>query len=335
MLVLVRPRPSSSSRLPPRAGHPYDAPIEMTACLLIHNPASRHGGGPQPPHEIIDVARVAGWRVEVAVTERHGHATQLARDAAARGIDVVVVHGGDGTVNEAVNGIAGSETALAVIPAGTANVWAKEIGMPRSPGIGMQTIVRGERRRIDLGRAGGRCFLLMAGVGLDAAIVPHVNPWLKRRLGVLAYLIAGAITALRTKPWRTSLRIDGATRSGPVYWLLAGNTRSYGGLVDVTYHARVDDGLLDVAIMRRGGAFHMLVDSIRLLRRRHDRSPNVDYVRARAVEIETAGLPVQLDGELAGRTPLRIESVPGALTVIVPAGLRSPLFGEPRGSAPA
>lgn len=334
MLILVQ-RHAPARRLRPAGRPPYDAPSDMTACLLIHNPASRHGGGPRPPHEIIDVVRAAGWRFEVAVTERDGHATELARDAAARGIDVVVVHGGDGTVNEAVNGIAGSATALGVIPAGTANVWAKEIGMPRFAGTAMQAIVRGERRRIDLGRAGPRYFLLMAGVGLDAAIVPHVNPWLKRRLGVLAYLLAGAITALRTKPWHASLRIDGTARRGPVYWLLAGNTRSYGGLVDVTYRARADDGLLDVAIMRRGGAFHLLVDGIRLLRRRHDRSPNVDYVRARTVDIEMAGLPVQLDGELAGRTPLRIKSVPDALTVIVPAGLRSPLFSEQRVSAPA
>ena len=106
--------------------------------------------------------------MSVAVTERAGHATEIARDAAARGVDVIVVNGGDGTINEAINGIAGTATALATLRGGTANVWAGEIGMDRDPVKAMRQIVRGERRRIDLGRADGRCFLLMAGVGFDA-----------------------------------------------------------------------------------------------------------------------------------------------------------------------
>jgi len=300
----------------------------MTTCLVIHNPVSGRSATIERLRAALERARQAGWIVDPVATDYKGHATDLARDAAARGIDVVAVHGGDGTINEAINGLAGTRTALAVIPAGTANVWAKETHVPRDPVAATDLILRGERRRIDLGRAGGRYFMLMAGIGLDARIVPRVNPWLKRRIGVLAYIVAGVFTAFRTKPWRTSMRIDGAPREGWLYWMLAGNTRSYGGLTDIMYRAQADDGLLDVAIMHRGGAFHLLVDGVRLLFHRHDRSPNVDYLKARDVEIDTPGLPVQLDGELAGETPVRIEVVPRALTVIVPAGLRSPLFRE-------
>ncbi|HYM14886.1 MAG TPA: diacylglycerol kinase family protein [Dehalococcoidia bacterium] len=306
----------------------------MTTCLIIRNPASRLSIPTSRLEAVLAHARAAGWETGHVSTDRHGHATEIARDAAAQGADVIVVHGGDGTLNETINGIAGSNAALAVISAGTANVWAKETHMPRDPVEAMDCIVRGERRRIDLGRAGERYFLLMAGVGLDAAIVPRVSSRMKRRLGVTAYIIAGVLTALRTKPWRVAMRIDGEPRECWLYWMLASNTRSYGGLTDIMYRARADDGLLDVGLMHRGGPLHLVADGARLIVHRHDRSPNVEFVKARTVEVETPGLPVQIDGELAGRTPMRFEVVPRALTVIVPAGFTSPLLGGvPSGAA--
>lgn len=272
--------------------------------------------------------RVAGWEAVIRLTERAGHATDVAREAADQQVDIVVANGGDGTINEVVNGLVGSQTALAVLPGGTANVWAKEIKVPKDPAKAMRIVIAGERRQVDLGMANERYFLLMAGIGLDAAIIPRVNPWLKRRAGALAYVIAGVTTALRTRPWDVRLRIDGEERETALYWMLAGNTRSYGGLVSITHRARADDGLTDVALMRRGG-LHLLPDGIRVLLGRHERSPNIDYSQAKEFLIDTAGLPVQLDGERCMETPLRITTAPGALTVVVPPGLRSPLFAAP------
>lgn len=296
--------------------------------LLIRNPVARHPLDDAALSRVLAVARDAGWQIDAVVTDRAGHATELARDAAARGVDVIVVHGGDGMLNEAANGIAGTETALAVLRGGTANVWAKETRCAKDAVAAMRAIVRGERRRIDLGRANGRYFLLMAGVGLDAAIVPRVGARMKRRFGALAYIIAGIVTALRTKPWRVRMAIDGDTSESSLYWMLAGNTRSYGGAVQITHRAVADDGLLDIALMRRGGALHLIADGVRVLLCRHDRSPNVRYVRTHGVDITTPGIPVQLDGEPHGATPLRIEVAPLALAVIVPAGLRSPLISR-------
>ncbi len=304
----------------------------MTTCLLIRNPASRHSIPTERLDAVLARARDAGWQIDHVSTERNGQATEIARDAAARGADVIVVHGGDGTLNETINGIAGTGTALAVMSAGTANVWAHETHTPRDPVAAIDAIVRGERRRIDLGRAGERYFLLMAGIGLDATIVPRVSPMLKRRLGATAYVIAGAITAFRTKPWRVSVRIDGEARQCWLYWMLVSNTRSYGGLADIMYRAKADDGLLDVGIMHRGG-LHLVADGARIPFHGHDRSPNVDFMRARVVDVDTPGIPVQIDGELAGHTPMRFEVAPRALTVIVPAGLRSPLFSDVRSGA--
>lgn len=300
----------------------------MTTCLIIRNPASRHSLDERRLNAALEIARAAGWDLRAATTEQENHATELARDAAARGVDIIVVNGGDGTINEAVNGIAGTATALAVLPGGTANVWAGEIHMRRDPVKAMHQIVHGERRRIDVGRADGRCFLLMAGIGFDAEIIPRVSRRLKRLIGPFAYIVAGIIAVFRVKTRQARVRIDDAASDMPVYWMLISNTRSYGGITDIMLRAEADDGLIDVGVMHRGGPWHMAIDGIRVLLKRHEGSPNVDYTKARAVAIETPGLPVQLDGEPWGATPMRFEAWTQALTVIVPAGLETPLLRQ-------
>ncbi|MEX2246776.1 MAG: diacylglycerol kinase family protein [Dehalococcoidia bacterium] len=299
----------------------------MTSCVLVHNPVSRASMRREQINDVIAIARIAGWRVTPRTTDAAGHATALAREAAEHEVDVLLVNGGDGTVNEVVNGLAGTRTALAVLPGGTANVWAKEIGLSRKPMHALRAALDGERRSVDLGRAGERYFLLMAGVGLDAEIVPRVGSRLKRRAGALAYITAGAGPALRGKSHATRMTIDGAAKETGLHWMIVGNTRSYGGLVRITHRATVTDGRLDMALMHRGGIRRLIVDGVRVLRGRHERSLNVTYVQAASIDVETAGIPVQVDGEAHGVTPMRFEAVPGALEVIVPVGLRSPLFG--------
>ena len=270
--------------------------------------------------------RAAGWDVTISITEHAGHATDVAREAAAQLVDVVVANGGDGTINEVVNGLAGTDTALAVLPGGTANVWAKEAGIPRDPSMAMRVILEGERRLVDLGVANGRYFLLMAGVGLDAAIIPRVRPGWKRRVGALAYVIAGISTAIGTKPWQVKLVVEGDAVETPLFWMLVGNTRNYGGLINLTHRARMDDGLLDLVLMRKGG-LHLITDGVRALVGRHDRSSNITYRRAKDILIETGGVPVQVDGDACNETPLRLSVSPRALAVWVPRGQKAALFG--------
>jgi YegS/Rv2252/BmrU family lipid kinase len=301
----------------------------MTRALLIRNPVSRTRISDDTLRGVVGVATAAGWQIETADTAQAGHATNLARAAAAGGIDIVIVYGGDGTLNEALNGLVKSDTALASLRGGTANVWAKETHCDKDPVASMRAIVDGVRRRVDLGRANGRYFLLMAGIGLDAAIVPRVSPRMKRRFGALAYIVAGVRTALGLQPWQAHIVLDGTPEATSLYWMLVGNTRNYGGVVDITHRARIDDGVLDVALMHRGGVFHLLVDGVRVFLKRHDRSPNVRYTTARAIDVETPGIPVQIDGEAFGETPMRIECIPAALDVIVPRDLDSPLFSKP------
>jgi YegS/Rv2252/BmrU family lipid kinase len=304
--------------------------LTPTRCLVIRNPAARHQLPVARLDAVLDIARAAGWIVEVVQTERAGAGTELARDAVSRGIDVIAVNGGDGTLNEVLNGVAGSNVAIGVIPGGTANVWARETRISLDPLQAMRDIVEGDRRRIDLGRAGGRYFLLMAGAGLDARVMPRVTPRMKKRLGAAAYVVAGFRTVFGSKAVRARIRIDGGSpQDTTLYWMIAGNTRSYGGLVDILSWAEADDGLLDVGVMHGGGPLQVVFAGARLFTRRHRGSPNIDFMRVRSFEIETPGIPVQLDGDAAGETPMTFECVPAAATMIVPRGLTTPLFRLP------
>ncbi len=297
--------------------------------LVVVNPAAHN----VPSRKRLDEAdrwlRSQGWRVEWRETEGPGQATELAAAAAARELPLLFVVGGDGTLNEAVNGLAGSETALAAVRAGTVNNWAKEIGIRKKPIEAVKAAVEGERRRIDLGRAGERYFLLMAGYGLDGAIVRRVHAGLKSRFGAVVYAIAAIRETLRYRSSAITLSFDGEEQTADVLMLVAGNTRNYAGLVEITREALADDGLLDVCVYQGKGTVDIILHALRTLLGRHLRSKKVLYRRARRLELAwKEPLPVQLDGDAIERSPTRVEVAPSALWVAVPKGVSSPLFRD-------
>ncbi len=295
--------------------------------LIVYNPAAR--GAPRLERLRAALGSAAGWELLLEVTAGPGDATRLAREAAAGGLAAVVACGGDGTVNEVANGLAGSTTALAVVRGGTSNVWAKEIHVPKDPARALRLLAGGETRAIDLGRAGERYFLLMAGIGIDGAIVREVSDSAKKRLGAAAYVLHGLRRALGYRSVQAEIDADDQSLSGQLYWAVLGNTRSYGG-VGITHRARVDDGRLDLVLLRKGGLPRLLWLLPWILLRRHDRRAHVLYRTITSLDVITAGLPVQTDGEYLGETPLRFEVAPAALRVIVPRGLKSPLFADGR-----
>ena len=291
--------------------------------LFILNPAARRA----PPAERVRAALdgLAGWETALALTEAAAHATELAREAARAGQDAVIACGGDGTVNEVANGLAGSQTALAVVRGGTANVWAKEARLPRKLSAAVGLLNDGEVRAIDLGKAGDRYFVALAGVGFDAAVVLAVHSGLKQRLGAASYILHGLRLAFSYRSTPAELALDGDPLASELYWLLLGNTRNYGGVLNITDRALVNDGLLDFCLLRRGGMLRLAWMAIgTVLHRHHSR---VGYRTLTSLDVRTPGLPVEIDGEYLGETPLRFEVAPGALRVIVPRGLTSPLFG--------
>lgn len=298
--------------------------------MLVFNPIA--GQADVFEHDILaacEVWRRHGWSVEVRPTAEPGDGERLAREAAAQGYDLVVAAGGDGTVNEVVNGLAGTQTALAALPLGTVNVWVREIGMPLQPRAAAEAMLHAQIRPIDLGRAGDRYFLLMAGVGFDAAVTAEVRPQAKRRLGIFAYLIRAYDLAWRFRGTRARVVIDGRAVRSRVLMVVIGNSQLYGGVLKLTGRASIDDGLLDVCIIKgntlRGAPLRLLS----LLLQRVTLDPQLEYHRGRMVRIETRErLPVQVDGDHIGQTPMHFEAAPGALRALLPSTLPTDLLHD-------
>jgi YegS/Rv2252/BmrU family lipid kinase len=250
----------------------------------------------------------------------------MAAEAAAEGVPLLWVCGGDGTLNEAVNGLAGSSTALAVIPAGTVNLWARELRIHKKrPLAAVQLAVQGERRLIDIGRAGERYFLCMASYGIDAAVTAGVSHRLKGRLGAAAYAIASLREALRYRGTEMTLRFDrGEELATKALMVIAANGRQYAGLTQITPEAVMDDGLLDIRVFLGHGRVAIIMHALRTLFRLHRRSKRVIYRRSSTLELRWEKTPpLQLDGDYVPDSPASVGITPRALWVAVPAGLRS------------
>lgn len=330
-----RPGPAGRPTFRPDPRPPYHALVTNRA-LLIYNPAAR--GAPRLERLRAAAQGVPEWEIQVESTAEPGQGTKLAREGAGQGLDAVVACGGDGTVNEVANGLAGSTTALAVVRGGTANVWAKEVRIPKDPARALRLLAEGETRTVDLGRAsaiggsasggGDRYFLCMAGVGFDAAIVRALSGGLKRRFGAASYVLGGFRLSLSYRVSEAELLADVEALSGKLYWLMLGNTRNYGGLLNIAHLAKADDGLLELLLLRRGGPLRLAWLLPWVLLRRHHRRTDVVYREVKSLDVRTPELPVQIDGEYLGETPMRFEVAPAALRVIVPRGLRTPLFAD-------
>jgi diacylglycerol kinase (ATP) len=303
--------------------------VNLQASIVYNSVAQR-----RPPLARVRRAalkwRAAGWDIDVRVTESAGHATALAREAATSGAKVVFACGGDGTVNEVVNGLVGSDSSLAVIRGGTSNVFASEIGVPWPLEKALGVLVDGDVRRFDLGMAGGRYFLMMAGIGFDAGAVRHVSDRVKRPFGIAAYYLFAALELGRCRSHRVNVRIDDAAeREEDLYWLVLGNTRSYAGVIDISARALADDGYLDAYQFGHGGLPWMIANLLFFALRRQNWARGVTFQRLRELEIRTPGVPVQVDGEYLGETPMVFKIAPQALSVLLPKGRILAMLGKP------
>jgi YegS/Rv2252/BmrU family lipid kinase len=313
-------RPAADPLAATSGSPPADLPRARRG-LLIVNPRAGARARSDTVAGVVAEVGLAGWPLDVRETLARGDATTFAAEAAAQGRPFVLVAGGDGTLNEAIQGLAGSATAVGQIPLGTVNIWTRELGLSHDPVQAARELVAGEVRRIDLGRANGRYFLLMAGLGFDAEAIHAVEGEPKRRFGPAALFLVGALAALRSPGTDLRVRADDQTFETSSALVTIGNTRLWAGAVEITHHATAADGLLDVCFFPGRSVFSKLRHLALVLLGRHDAAPDVTYMQVRQLLIVARpAMPLQIDGEPFGTTPARVEVVPGAIRALVGRG---------------
>jgi len=303
-------------------------PTGIHNAVIIHNPLAGRGRGRRAAklEQARRILAAAGIQSELWSTAASGDATALARRAVAEGRDLVIVCGGDGTVNEVVNGLAGSQIPLAVLPAGTANVLAKELRMPWDIPRAAELMLSGAPHRIALGLAtplekpeAQRYFLCVAGAGPDGVMVYSLDPALKLRAGILAYWYEGFRQIFRYKFPR--FRVTCGGRKIEASLAVVGRTRHYGGPFRITTGADLFSSEFELALLTTQSAARYLsylpVVWLGLLRRaRGVHFWKTESLRCEPLANET--VYAQVDGEPLGRLPAEFRIVPDALTLVVP-----------------
>jgi len=293
----------------------------VAGTCIIFNPTA---SGERAQARLRQLRGLAGGAMFLPTTEA-GHAVALAEQAAREGFGTVVAAGGDGTINEVVNGLmrvpAEARPRLGVAPLGTANVYARELGLPLSVDAAWRVIAAGRERRVDMGlarAAGGerRYFAQLAGAGFDAMAIAALDMKLKKRINWLSYIISGFRTVARGLP-RLTVTADGRRCEG--CFVFIGNGRFYGGSYRMFPEARLDDGMLEVCVFEGGRVLDVLRYLPRVLTASHPKLADVHYFKARNVRVESPQpTPMEVDGELWENCPVEFSAEPGALRVLTP-----------------
>lgn len=312
----------------------------MRRALLIYNPYA----GRFPSRMIIEraagVFKQHGWQIHLEQSLDGEHITALAKQAALEEMDALLVVGGDGSVNLAAAGVLGSKTALGVLPAGTANVWAQELGLTSlnwTRWIALEDsalqLCNAPVRIMDVGDCNGKHFLLWAGVGLDAFIVHRIEPrerW-EKQFAVVQYTASAVWNAGFWHGMQLHVEADGEKISGHFMLAVVSNIHLYaGGLAKLSPNARLDDGLMDLWLFKGETLGDTVQRAWDLWGGRHVQSDQVIQIPFRRLELESdSPLFVQLDGEpVRGDGRVTIEVHPKALRVLVPERSLHSLFGD-------
>lgn len=313
--------------------------MNLKRAIIIYNPMSgRPGRRAQHARAMTRLLEARGIQTQAFATTGPGDASQLARSAVADGVDIIVSYGGDGTLNEVIQGMPGSRAALAVWPGGTANVVARDIGMPAKIERVADVIAAGKTKRVALGVATGRessaasrvgrtltsnpqplrrYFLMMAGIGIDASIARSVNKKLKRLVGELAYWWCGIKHLLFWKVEPFSIDIDGKRYLSA--FALIGKGKGYGGGLTLTPGAKLEAPWFEVYILPPLRNNFSYLRALAACRRGTPEAAGATLIRGTHIRANSAQAPwVEVDGEVIGPLPMTFDVVPDALSIIIP-----------------
>jgi YegS/Rv2252/BmrU family lipid kinase len=317
--------------------------------LVILNPASAAGSTGRRREKLVRQIESVLGPVRIEQTAGVGDAIRLARIACEQGVERLVVAGGDGTTGEVAGGVLHAEASrrppIGLLPLGSGWDLARSLGLPRRLDEALRVIEVGVTRMIDAGRVEvhdeqgvlqQRFFVNEASAGLSGATVRIVGR-LSKRIGPRLGFAAGAVAAILShRPVSVALEIDGMrVFEGPVSLVVAGNGRYFGAGMKVAPGAELDDGLLEVVFVRGLSIPRLLVNLPSLFVGRHLAHPAVSRSAARELIVvpKDGASPIEVDGETAGRLPLRVEVIPAALQVFVPGRQKSPAPSVERGGA--
>jgi len=282
--------------------------------MIIHGARAER----EDVRHLIDWVRGKGHLIEPHVTLESGDATAMAAAAARSGVDAVIALGGDGTLNEVVNGLDGFDTPLGIIPLGTANDFATQAGIPTDADHAMDVILHRKPVRIDTASMNGRRFLNVSTGGVGAAATAETPAEAKETLGPVAYAITGVRKLAEFEPYRGSFHGDGFSFDGEFLMFAVGLTRASGGGTLVTPNASVRDGLLDLCVVEAMGRAEFARLLLKIKRGEHLGEPGVQYAQVPSVTIESERpLSVNVDGESSDAQRLDYLSRPKDLWVHV------------------
>lgn len=296
--------------------------IRRVAALI--NPSARHGLGAGAAETALGALDAHGLVITEMVGRDATHAQELAQEAARSDHDAMVVIGGDGSIRMALEATRGTDMVIGLMPAGTGNDHARALGIPVDDPVAAAAIVRtGHRRRIDLAQitlADGSTtvFGTVAATGLDALVTERAN-MMARPKGQLRYPMAAVVEMAKLGAFRYRITVDGTTIERDLVLASVGNTRSYGGGMQITPDAVIDDGLLDLTLVLRGSKLRLLTLFPTVYSGKHIHRPEVEQLRGRRIVLECdPPAPIYADGERVGLLPATIETLPGAVTFLAP-----------------
>jgi len=312
----------------------------MPRALLVYNPVAGRYPSRLLTERAAGVFQSRGWQIEIATTQSGEHISRLAQQAVEDNLEAFIVVGGDGSINRALPGLIGTHTALGVLPAGTANVWAQELGLPGLTWTRLTALEESARRLanaevrcVDVGLCNRVPFLLWAGVGLDAFIVHRIEPrnqW-EKPFAILHYAAKAVWEAGQWHGIDLSI-VDGDRQLSGLFMLgVVSNIRLYaGGLAKLSPGAQMDDGVMDLWLFKGSTFEEILLQAWNLLSGRHVQSERVQYIPFQRISLRSdSPMYVQIDGEPEqGNRQIDIEVVPQALRVLVPKNAPQSLYTQ-------
>ena len=266
-------------------------------------------------------------KYKYSLTKSPGNGTNLAKSAIKEKYDIVFAAGGDGTINEVLNGIINSpKTVLGIIPLGTINIMALEFNIPLNPIRALSLIEGGEVKKIDIGKVNDKYFASLTGCGFDSYAIYRVNLKLKKYLGALAYIISGILSAFKYKPKKIIIDIDNNRINEIGYYVVVENAGDYGGRYKIVPYADYNDGLLDVCVFKKGGYLDIFRYFLGIALGKHLKYPDVRYYQCRNIKLHSdENVLLHVDGDIVGSLPATISVKKERLNLLCPKKIKNPL----------